>query len=140
MNGIMTVLVVDDDDDLREVVVDALERQDLRVVEAADGHEALDYVEAHGLPDLILLDMNMPGMTGWQFAGELRARGLSHAPIIVITAAHDAERSAQEIGAAGFLGKPFDLRSLRSTVERFRNAAMSEALTQEAPHRPSRSR
>jgi CheY-like chemotaxis protein len=115
----MTVLVVDDDPDLREVVVLAIQTEDRNVVEAGDGREALDYVLAQGLPDLILLDMNMPAMNGWEFARELHARDLWRTPIIVITAAHDAARSASEIGAAGFLGKPFEMTSLRSIVDQF---------------------
>jgi CheY-like chemotaxis protein len=118
MNAITTLLVVDDDADLREVVANAIQRDGLRVVEAADGREALDRILACGLPTLILLDMNMPVMDGWQLAAELKARSLTGAPIVVITAAHDAEKSATEIGAAAFIGKPFDLKSLRSTVER----------------------
>jgi len=119
MNGITTLLVVDDDADLREVVALAVQREGRRVVEAEDGREALDHILAQGTPDLILLDMNMPVMNGWELARELRARGLWRAPVIVITAAHDAERSAKEIGATGYLSKPFDVRTLISTVQRY---------------------
>ena len=122
MTAITTVLVVDDDADLREVIAHAIQADDVRVVEAAHGGEALDYVLACGAPDLILLDMNMPVMNGWELAAELTARGLSSTPIIVLTAAHDAQKSAREVGAAGFLGKPFELRALRSAVERHRHA------------------
>jgi CheY-like chemotaxis protein len=118
MNDISTLLVVEDDFDLREVVTLSLARTGLRVVEAENGREALDYVLAHGVPDLILLDMNMPVMNGWDFARELRERGLWGAPVIILTAAHDASRFADEIGAAGFVGKPFEKKTLVSTVER----------------------
>lgn len=63
----------------------------------------------------------MPIMNGWQFAKELRDRQLWCVPVVVLTAAHDALRSAEEIGAAGFLGKPFDMSSLYSVVDRHLN-------------------
>ena len=119
MTVIRTVLVVEDDTDLREVVAFAIRRDGRRIVEAENGQEALEHIVANGVPDLILLDMNMPTMNGWELARELRDRGLWTSPVIVLTAAHDAQRSAAEIGAAGFLGKPFDVRTLIATVERY---------------------
>jgi CheY-like chemotaxis protein len=119
VNDIATLLLVEDDTDLREVVAFSLQREGRRVVEAEHGREALDYVLAHGLPELILLDMNMPIMNGWELARELRERGLWGAPIIVLTAAHDAARLAVEIGASGFVGKPFEMKTLVSTVDRY---------------------
>lgn len=113
-----TILVVEDDEDLRAVVLQGLYASDRTLCEAEDGLAALTLIEAQGLPDLILLDMNMPGMNGWQFADEMRARGLWRVPVVVITAAHDAARSAKEIGATDYLGKPFELRMLRTLVEK----------------------
>jgi CheY-like chemotaxis protein len=127
MSSTVTVLVVEDDADLREVVVSTIEHDGMRIVEAEDGREALDYILASGLPDLILLDMNMPVMNGWEFAHELHERGLYEAPIIVLTAAYDAERSAREVGAAGYLGKPFEVRSLVAIVERYCRARSERA-------------
>ena len=117
-----TLLLVEDDEDLRDVVRDALQNDTRRVIEAEHGREALDLIAKNGLPDLILLDMNMPVMNGWQFAKELRDRQWQ-VPVVVLTAAHDALRSAQEIGAAGFLGKPFDMSSLYSVVDHHLNGA-----------------
>ena len=117
-----TLLLVEDDEDLRDVVRDALQNDTRRVIEAEHGRDALDLIARNGLPDLILLDMNMPVMNGWQFAKELRDRQWQ-VPVVVLTAAHDAARSAQEIGAAGFLGKPFDMSSLYSVVDRHLNGA-----------------
>jgi len=114
-----TVLVVEDDEDLRDVIAYAIARDDVHVVIAEDGQEALDYVLGSGLPDLILLDINMPNMTGIELAHEMRARELWTVPVIVMTAANDAENSAKEIGAAGALPKPFDLRRLMTTVGGF---------------------
>ena len=114
-----TLLVIDDDEDMREILTDSLEQPTWRVVTSEHGAAALDFIANHGLPDVILLDMNMPVMNGWQFAAELRARNLSHVPVIVITAAHDAARSADEIAADAFIGKPFDRPTLLATVRRF---------------------
>ena len=122
-----TILVVEDDEDLRAVVLHGLRADGRTLLEADDGLAALTLIDSHGLPDLILLDMNMPGMNGWQFAAELRARGLWRVPVIVITAAHDAARSAREIGAADYLGKPFELRALRSLVEKLLARAAASA-------------
>ncbi len=112
-----TILVVDDDEDLRTLVSDALSGSGRILLEAEHGLAALELIEARGLPDIILLDMNMPVMNGWKLAEEMRARDLWRVPVIVITAAHDAARSAQEIGAAGYLGKPFSIRALSVLVD-----------------------
>ena len=112
------ILVVEDDEDLREVVVLALRSPGRTIMEAQHGLDALAQIEANGLPELILLDMNMPVMNGWSFAEELRDRGLWRVPVIVLTAAHDAARSAQEIGASDYLGKPFEVRTLSAVVEK----------------------
>lgn len=118
MTTFATLLVVEDDEDLREVITLSLERDGRRIAAAEDGLAALEYILNYGLPDLILLDMNMPTMNGWQLADELRERELWRVPVIVLTAAHDAERSAHEIGASGYLGKPFEIAALETVVER----------------------
>lgn len=112
-----TILVVDDDEDLRALVSDALAGSGRVLLEAEHGLAALELIEARGLPDIILLDMNMPVMNGWKLAEEMRARDLWRVPVIVITAAHDAARSAQEIGAAAYLGKPFSVLALSALVD-----------------------
>jgi CheY-like chemotaxis protein len=109
------VLVVDDDPELRTLIELALDGY--RVVTAADGREALDRVDEE-VPGLILLDMKMPGMNGWEFAREFRQRFDRSSPIVVITAAPDARARAQEIDAEGYLGKPFDLDDLANLVAR----------------------
>ena len=111
------VLVVDDDPSIRETVRDVLEEQGYPVVTAADGGEAL--ARAGELtPRLVLLDMRMPGVDGWQFARALRARGISP-PVVVMTAAADAGRWAAEIGAIGVVSKPFAITELIGAVERY---------------------
>ena len=112
---VSSVLVVDDNEDIREVLAMILEEEGYRVSRAANGRAALEVV-AREMPALILLDMKMPVMDGWEFAAELRRRYAESAPIVVISAAEDARRRAAEIGAQAWLGKPFDLRQLVAIV------------------------
>jgi CheY-like chemotaxis protein len=111
------VLVVDDDPAIRDAVRDVLEAAGMRVATAQDGADALEQVLAEA-PRLVLLDMRMPVMDGWRFAQALRERDLA-LPVVVMTAAADARRWAEEIGAQGFVAKPFAVSDLVSTVERF---------------------
>jgi len=111
------ILIVEDDDDLRDLLVMMLEEEGFQVQAARHGQEALERV-GEQMPDLILLDMKMPVMDGWTFALEFGVRHGRSIPIVVMTAAEHAARRAQEIGAAGWVSKPFQyaelLRILRS--------------------------
>lgn len=110
------VLVVEDDPDLLALVETLLLDAGYRVATAPEGRTALARVGAE-MPALILLDMRMPGMNGWDFAREFRARHGDAAPIVVVTAAEDARARAEEIGADGWLAKPFDIDAiLRATA------------------------
>jgi DNA-binding response OmpR family regulator len=99
-------------------VTDILEFEGYSVVQAGNGAEGLALME-QVQPSLILLDMRMPVLDGWGFARRLRERG-SGPPIVVMTAAQDARRWAQEIGAAGYVAKPFEVDDLLATVEGLR--------------------
>jgi CheY-like chemotaxis protein len=112
-----TVLVVDDDEDLREVTVDLLRARGYDADGAEDGAAALERIRAAGVPAVILLDMRMPVMNGWQFARVFREHHDRSAPIVVVTAASDAHRSAKEVEADGWLSKPFDPDELLAAVE-----------------------
>jgi two-component system, chemotaxis family, chemotaxis protein CheY len=116
------VLVVDDDDSIRDFVVLALAEEGYEVLTAPDGRVALDTAAARP-PALILLDMRMPVMDGWAFASAYRALPPPHAPIAVLTAARDAARYAAEIEADAHLAKPFGLAELSQLVARFVPAA-----------------
>jgi CheY-like chemotaxis protein len=112
------VLVVENDPDMRELVQVMLDERGYRVLTAAEGQEALAKVQEE-MPGVILLDMKMPGMNGWEFAQVFRAQHGHAAPIVVLTAAQDASLRAQEIGAEGYLDKPFDMDDLIGTVRRY---------------------
>jgi two-component system, chemotaxis family, chemotaxis protein CheY len=111
------VLVVDDDPDLREFLRLMLTSMGFEVTSAANGREALDVMEDHD-PDLILLDMKMPIMNGWEFCRALEGRD-ARPPIVVLTAAPDPAARAAEARADGWLGKPFEYEELEATVRKF---------------------
>ena len=114
------ILVVDDDSAVRDVLLAILLLEGYSVREAVDGAEALEMIEAEH-PSLVVLDMQMPRLDGWGVARELNVKGL-HPPILVMTAGVNAERAAREIGAAGYLGKPFELMDVINKVEELRAA------------------
>src|SRR5687767_9269030 len=116
LNG--TILIADDDDDIREILKDTLNSLGARIVTAINGQECLDRVEADA-PDLILLDIEMPGKSGLQVLQDLRQRG-SETTIIMITAYGTIERAVQAMkqGAYDFITKPFDLDHIALTVEK----------------------
>ncbi len=112
------VLVVDDDAMIRSYIDMALKEEGHEVLAAEHGAAALKVLEAAN-PDVILLDMRMPTMDGWEFARRYRASPGQKAPIVVMTAAQDASQRAEQIGADFFLSKPFDLDALYGCVSRF---------------------
>ena len=118
------VLVVDDDQWIRDLLCLTLEDEGYATDKAANGQAALrhlDLLEKSGRPhpDVILLDMRMPVMDGWEFAREYLSRPGPHARIVVISAATDAAHYAAEIGADGALAKPFTIEELLATVGAF---------------------
>ena len=113
------VLLVDDEDDLRRVMRDLLEREGFTVQEARDGVQALDEVDRHA-PDIIVLDLNLPGLDGYGVLSHLRSRPATRdIPVIVLTAKGDEENEVKvfELGAADFLSKPFRARALAARLE-----------------------
>ena len=109
------VLVTDDDPDMLDIVSTLLDASGFEVMTAANGREALDRVGTR-MPSVILLDMRMPVMDGWQFAAEFRARFPDGAKLVVMTAAEHASQRAAEIRADGWLAKPFALSKLVESV------------------------
>lgn len=115
------VLVVDDDLAIRETIAVMLEAEGYRVVVAAHGAEAL-VTMAHEQPAVILLDLNMPVMDGWELLRRLRASGVA-IPVVFMTAGRAAHIEAERAGADGFLPKPFDIDLLYEVVARFAGGA-----------------
>ena len=115
----VTVLLVDDEDQLRRVMKDLLERDGYVVHEARDGVQALDQVDRIA-PDIIVLDLNLPGLDGYSVLAQLRSRPATRAiPVIVLTAKGDEDNEVRvfELGADDFLTKPFRARALSARLE-----------------------
>lgn len=112
-----TVLVVDDDVDVRETVADALEDDGYVVLRATNGKDALRQLQDGARPRLILLDLMMPEMDGWAFRAEQqRVPELAAIPVIVFTAHASTREAAEQLGAAGALRKPLRLADLLAAV------------------------
>src|SRR5216117_3308786 len=113
------VLLVDDEDSLRKVVKELLERDGYIVAEARDGAQALDQIDRVG-PDIIVLDLNMPGLDRYGVLSHLRPRpATADIPVIVLTAKGDEDNEVRvfELGADDFLTKPFRARALSARLE-----------------------
>jgi DNA-binding response OmpR family regulator len=110
------VLVVDDEPGIRAVLAELLIDEGYRVVVAQDGVEALRQI-GDVSPDLVLLDLNMPKLTGWEVVERLRALAIT-LPIVIMTAGQSATIEAARLGAAAALPKPFAIDDVLTTVER----------------------
>ncbi|HUS28351.1 MAG TPA: response regulator [Kofleriaceae bacterium] len=109
------VLVVDDDSDLRETICDVLEAYGHRTHAARDGEEALAVLRREAGIEIVLLDLMMPIMNGWEFrASQLADRELARIPVVVMTAAADLTRSP--IAAAQVLPKPVTTKALLDAI------------------------
>jgi len=117
--GMTTILIVDDEPPILDLVRFTLEDADVRVVEASDGAEAL-LVARREKPDLILLDVQMPKLTGLEVCRQLRREeAFAQTPIVMLTAAtQEADRvRGREAGADEYLTKPFSPLALLALVE-----------------------
>jgi PAS domain S-box-containing protein len=117
------ILVVDDDEDFRREVIDLLASHGHTVIGAAHGREALAHLEAGGAPDLILLDLMMPVMDGWELFAALKDDpALREVPLVVMTCA-DRDRVGPALeGAVAFLPKPFTRDRLLALMQRAERA------------------
>jgi CheY-like chemotaxis protein len=112
-----TVMIVDDDDAIREALEDVLSDEGYRVLGMSDGQQALDCLNAEVRPDAILLDLWMPVMDGWKFLDAvLDDARFSGIPLVVLTAARD--QRARELRVAEVLTKPVQLQQVLSALER----------------------
>ena len=113
--GARRVLVVDDDPDIRDLLVTALSDDGYQAESARNGRDALDALD-HFPADVVILDLMMPVMDGWTFAERMKERW--DIPIVVLSAANDVTRHAARLGAADVVPKPFDLETLLPTIAR----------------------
>jgi two-component system response regulator MprA len=119
-----TILLVEDDFDVREALTETLRDAGYTVDCACDGVQALDYLRAGARPGLILLDLMMPRMSGSEFRMLQKVDPvLCHLPVVLLTADARIEEKARALEAAGAIRKPIDLDLLLSTIERFSRTA-----------------
>ena len=117
------ILVIDDEEMIRESLVEFLDEHGYEAVPAVDGRDALrKLANSSPRPCLILLDLMMPVMDGWQFAAELRNRE-EDIPIVLLSAARDLRTHAKALSAAEIIEKPFDLSELLPKIARVASAA-----------------
>jgi len=117
--GKHTVLIVDDQYVNLKVLLDALQSLDYRVVAVKNGYEALEQIDRSGRIDLVILDLMMPGMSGYETCQEIRKRySLPELPVLMVTAAIQPQDkvAAFQAGANDYLPKPFDLEELKARI------------------------
>ena len=113
------ILLVEDDPDARSAVAELLRLDGYEVSEAGDGQEALDSLRIGRRPCVVLLDLNMPGTSGWRFrAMQLRDRAIADVPVIALSGHGGLEQQAQAMNLDGWLEKPLDFDKLLAIVGR----------------------
>ena len=118
-SGAPWVMIVDDEEDIRSMIRLALELKGYNVVEASDGRDALRQLREGARPGLILLDLMMPGMNGWDFRDQqARDPELAEIPVLVFTGDTRITQKVRELGAAGYVKKPVGFHSLQAVVEK----------------------
>ncbi|HTE19786.1 MAG TPA: response regulator [Armatimonadota bacterium] len=111
------VLVVDDQEDARTSLAEILRIEGYRVAAAADGQEALEYLRSHPSPNVILLDLMMPGMNGWEFRRrQLADPATAPIPVAVISGADLSEQNQSLLQAVGHFVKPLQIERVLETV------------------------
>jgi CheY-like chemotaxis protein len=113
------VLVVEDDFAIRETLRELLEDEGYDVSWASNGREALELL-AHRAPRVILLDLMMPVMDGWEFrVAQQKDPALARIPVVVISADHALDQKVAALAVDGWLAKPFELDALLTTLRRY---------------------
>jgi CheY-like chemotaxis protein len=115
-----TILIAEDYDDNRELLRLLLAGANYEVREARNGRECLSLATTDPLPDLIMVDLSMPGLDGWEVFRQLKANNnTANIPCVAVTAHTDRDRiRALQLGFSDFVGKPFRTEELLMTVAR----------------------
>jgi len=113
------ILVVEDDIDIRADLTEVLRERGYDVFAAGDGSSALQHLKEAGPPGLILLDLTMPVMNGWDFRKiQLRDPELAEVPVVILSGNEGIAMEAANMHAAGYIQKPYSLESLVETAQR----------------------
>jgi two-component system, chemotaxis family, chemotaxis protein CheY len=121
------VLIVDDDQDILQMLGLCLSTAGYRIVMSNNGEEALEVLKTER-PHVILLDLMMPVMDGWQFVAEMDARGLRGSNLVILSANRAVQGHAGSLRASAHLAKPFDLDELLGKVEELTRGAVARAM------------
>jgi DNA-binding response OmpR family regulator len=113
-----TLLLIEDDESLRRILARHLRDQGYRVAEEASAEGATAALDGGLRPNLVLLDLNLPGDTGWEFLRHPTLAAAGSPPVVITSATAVSPRRLDEFGIAGYLPKPFPLETLVSTVDR----------------------
>jgi Response regulator containing CheY-like receiver, AAA-type ATPase, and DNA-binding domains len=117
--GGKTVLVIEDDPDTQDAICGLLEYSGYRAVGVNNGREALDFLKTHSAPQVIVLDLMMPVMNGWEFRDFQREdETLARIPVVVISASGTPHNVVLGTGAVDYVPKPFDPDRLVAAIER----------------------
>lgn len=127
----VTILLVEDDEALRRILAGHLRRHGYEVVEADSAEGAAERLASGPPPALVLLDINLPGGTGWDLLRTPVMQAAGRPPVVVASAVTVSPRHLAEFRVDGYLPKPFPLETLLQTVERLLEAATQE---KESPH------
>ncbi|MCX5785814.1 MAG: response regulator [Elusimicrobia bacterium] len=133
-----TILVVDDDPNVGLLISAVLKKYDYTVVALYSGAEVLDFLQ-NKKPDLILLDLRMPGLDGYALCKRVRENpDTRNIPIIILSGVSevDAKVSTIELGADDFITKPFDVRELRARINRIINRKTADTALNPLTHLP----
>ena len=119
MTAAARVLVVEDDEELRSLLCEVLETRNIHVDAVDNGADAIDFLGSHMLPAVILLDLQMPVMDGFEF----RRRQLEHVtwcaiPVVILSAQRDLATQSKSMDVAGCLAKPVDVGTLLKLIAR----------------------
>jgi CheY-like chemotaxis protein len=117
------VLIVEDDENLRAVLVRSLRARGIEVEEAVSAEDAVDALAGGLRPRLVLLDLNLPGATGWDFLREAELVTAGSPPVVITSASAISPGRLAQVRVAGYLPKPFALEAFLATVQRFIGAA-----------------
>jgi DNA-binding response OmpR family regulator len=112
------VLIVDDDESLRRIVSRHLRAKGYEVDEASSAEAAATALDVGLRPGVVLLDLNLPGDTGWDLLRQPALAAAGSPPVVIMSATTVSPRRLAEFGCAGYLPKPFPLETLVATLER----------------------
>ncbi len=114
------ILIVEDDPDFRDTLAELLQLEGYRVAQAANGREALEHLRQGMPPCIILLDLMMPVMSGWEFReAQQQDPALAQIPVAVLTGVRNSVDRVAALGAVGYFQKPVDMQDVLTTVARY---------------------